>query len=148
TKADPDMLELRELFDVEYGNKLDMNKQAADPNGICFVGRKGTSQGISGRVREMPGVKKYPASTVTVALGGAVLATYVQQEPYYTAQNVAVLPPRRIVTTGELLWWSHLIHATACRYTAVGREANRTLSSLLLPTAIPQYVSRVIESAR
>jgi len=38
------------LFDVSYGNKLDMNKMvAADKHtGVAFVGRRGSGEGRSG----------------------------------------------------------------------------------------------------
>jgi hypothetical protein len=131
------------IFFVEYGNKLDMNKQTRDPNGVCFVGRKGNGQGVSGRVREIPGAKQYPAGSLTVALGGSrLLATFVQQEPFYTAQNVAVLTPRdESMSLSTRLFYAMAITANRYRYTAFGREANRTLRTIELPKHIPQWVS-------
>ncbi|ANO12766.1 restriction endonuclease subunit S [Mycobacteroides abscessus] len=140
---------IEDVFHVEYGNQLDMNKQIPDPNGVCFVGRKGNNQGISGRVREIPGVKKYPAGALTVALGGSrLLATFVQQEPFYTAQNVAVLTPRDAnMPLSERLFYAMAITANRYRYTAFGREANRTIRTIELPAKVPSWVSSaVVES--
>jgi hypothetical protein len=133
---------IEDVFFVEYGNKLDMNKQAPDPNGVCFVGRKGSDQGISGRVREIPGAKKYPAGALTVALGGSLLATFVQQEPFYTAQNVAVLTPRdETMSLSIRLYYAMAIAANRYRYTTFGREANRTLRTIELPEKVPLWAS-------
>jgi hypothetical protein len=130
-----------ELFVVEYGNKLDMNKQTPDPNGVYFVGRSGRGQGVAGRVRETPGVKKFPAGSLTVALGGDVLATFVQQEPFYTAQNVAVLVPRdEKMSLNRRLFYAMAIRANKYRYYAFGREANRTLRTVPLPEQVPPWV--------
>jgi hypothetical protein len=138
-----------ELFTVEYGHKLDMNKQVRDPNGVCFIGRKGNNQGVSGRVREIDGVGKYPAGVLTTALGGSMLlATFVQQEPFYTAQNVAVLTPHDSdMTLPTRLFYAMAITANRYRYTAFGREANRSLRTLLLPEAVPEWAtSTVVEN--
>jgi hypothetical protein len=131
------------IFYVEYGNQLDMNKQTPDPNGVAFVGRKGSNQGISGRVREIPDEKKYPAGALTVALGGSrLLATFVQQEPFYTAQNVAVLTPRdENMPLSARLFYAMAITANRYRYTAFGREANRTIRTIDLPDEVPSWVT-------
>jgi hypothetical protein len=93
-------------------------------------------------------VSTSPAGSATVALSGnGVLSAFPQPDRFVCGFHVAVLTPKRKMTVGELLWWCHLIHSNAYRY-SYGRQANRTLASLLLPTAIPDYVSRVIEAAR
>src|SRR6478752_6027763 len=64
-----------ELFAVKYGHKLDMNKMvlATAQDGIAFVGRKGSDQGLSGYVAAVPGLEPYGAGMLTVALGGSRL---------------------------------------------------------------------------
>ncbi|MFJ2535749.1 restriction endonuclease subunit S [Microbacterium maritypicum] len=143
------MTVLADLFDVEYGNKLDMNKMVAEPRsrGVAFVGRVGGlngRSGIAGFVKRLPGVEPYPAGLLTVALGGSrLLSTYVQQVPFYTAQNVAVLRPRRsTMTLKERLYYATCIRANAFRYSAFGREANRTLATLVMPDEAPGWVDR------
>jgi hypothetical protein len=82
----------------------------------------------------------YPAGTLTVALGGASrLATFVQHEPYYTAQNVAVLAAKKPMTLQEKLYWAMCIKANRFRYEGFGREANRTLATLELPGQVPKW---------
>jgi hypothetical protein len=133
---------ISELFEVTYGNKFDFNKMTVDPDGVNFVGRAGKKQGVSGSVALIPGADPYPAGLITVALGGASrLASFVQQFPFYTAQNVAVLTPRNPeMGIKERLWWAMCIQANRFRYEGFGREANRTLGTIGLPEKTPDWV--------
>jgi hypothetical protein len=91
------MKPLNELFEVAYGNKLDLNKlerMARESGGINFVGRSSQNNGVSGVVRPIPGIAPYPNGLITVALG---------------------------------------IRKNRFRYSAFGREANRTLRTLSVP---------------
>lgn len=133
------MVQLGDLFDVEYGNKFDLNKMVPDASGVAFIGRRGGGQGVAGHVAIVEGKPPYPAGKLTVALGGSLLATFVQQEPFYTAQNVAVLTPKIDMSLRERLFYSMCIEANRFRYTAFGREANRTLRTLDLPDAAPTW---------
>ncbi len=132
------------LFSVNYGNKLDMNKMmvADKATGIAFVGRRGNGQGVSGYVEPVPELTPYPAGVLTVALGGSrLLSSYVQQLPFYTAQNVAVLTPVNTeMPLSHRLYYAMCIRHNAFRYTAFGREANRTLGTVELPAKVPSWV--------
>lgn len=137
-------MRLDQIFRVEYGNKFDMNKMTdANVNtGVAFVGRKGSDQGVSGYVDRVDGVAPYPAGLLTVALGGSrLLATFVQQRAFYTAQNVAVLQPRKAMTLPQKLFFAKCIEINRFRYSAFGREANRTLSSIELPPEAPEWAN-------
>lgn len=136
-----------ELFYVRYGHKLDMNKMvvATAQDGVAFIGRKGSEQGLSGYVAPVPGLEPYPAGVLTVALGGSrLLSTYVQQRAFYTAQNVAVLEPRDAMTLQQKLFYAMCIRHNAFRYSAFGREANRTLGTIELPDAPPAWVDECV----
>lgn len=142
------MSTLNDLFQIEYGNKFDMNKMTRTDRlaGVAFVGRIGGlngKSGIAGFVEPLAGVKPYSPGLLTVALGGSrLLSTYVQQLPFYTAQNVAVLSPRNEeMSTKERLFYAMCIRANAFRYSAFGREANRTLGTLEVPDDLPDWVS-------
>ncbi len=141
------MSTVADVFRVEYGNKLDMNKmkQTERLKGVAFVGRVGGlngKSGVSGFVEAIPGKEPYPAGLLTVALGGSrLLSTYVQQLPFYTAQNVAVLTPRdESMPLNHRLYYAMCIKANDFRYSAFGREANRTLSSIEVPEKVPGWV--------
>lgn len=131
-----------ELFTVEYGNKLDMNKMTPSTSeaGVAFIGRKGISEGISGYVMPVPGLVPYRAGMLTVALGGSILSSFVQQRSFYTAQNVAVLEPRGAMSLHHRLYYAMCIRHNAFRYTTFGREANRTLGTIELPDEPPEWV--------
>lgn len=132
---------LWDLFEVEYGNKLNYSNMSPSPSGVNFVGRSGVGQGIAGRVRRLQGLPPYEAGLITVALGGASrLASFVQISPFYTAQNVAVLSPREAMPLVERLYWTMVIRANRFRYEGFGREANRTLRFLAVPETVPSWV--------
>jgi hypothetical protein len=143
------MKPLNEIFDVEYGDQLDFNKMKPKPKqegGLNFVGRSSRNLGVVGSVALIPSVKPNPAGTITVALGGSILASFVQIEPYYTAQNVAVLLPKNSLSFAEKLYLCLCIERNRFRYSTYGREANVTLKSLMVPDPngdFPEWVNSV-----
>ena len=128
---------LNNIFDVSYGNKFDLNKMTRvhrSQGGVNFVGRSSNNHGVSGFVQALPDVEPYEAGLITVALGGSkLLSSFVQDAPFYTAQNVAVLRPKMEMTTQQLLYVCLLIRSNRWRYSAFGREANRTLKTIIIP---------------
>lgn len=131
------MKKLNEIFDVTYGNKFDLNKMNHLPlsaGGVNFVGRSSQNHGVSGTVVPMSDVPPYEAGLITVALGGTkLLSSFVQEQPFYTAQNVAVLDSKSAMSFAEKLFVCLCIRHNRFRYSAFGREANRTLRILLVP---------------
>src|SRR5213075_27983 len=89
-------------------NKLDLNKMvrlAADAGGVNFVGRSGEHHGISATIQPLPDTPPFDSGLITVALGGTkLLSAFVQDEPFYTAQNVAVLTPRNAMSFAEKVY--------------------------------------------
>ena len=140
---------LNEIFSVNYGNKFDFNKmEVADKvsGGINFVGRSSQNHGVSGYVMPIPGVQPYPAGSITVSLGGSkLLSSFVQLEQFYTAQNVAVLHEKETMSFAEKLFICISIRHNRFRYSAFGREANRTLRTLPVPDPqeFPAWVKEV-----
>lgn len=130
-----------DLFDVQYGNSLELIYLEKDSNGINFVSRTAKRNGVSGKVKPIPTEKPFPAGVLTVAVGGSVLETFLQQSPFYTGFHVMVLSPKFEMSTAVKLYYCHCIRANKYKY-SYGRQANATLNSLLIPTmdSIPQYV--------
>jgi hypothetical protein len=131
------MTPLNELFDVFYGHKLDLNKMRLLPiskGGIRFVGRSSENLGVTAAVAPLKSVEPYEAGLITVALGGTkLLSAFVQESKFYTAQNVAILRPKEPMTFAEKLFMCLCIRRNRYRYSAFGREANRSLKDLLVP---------------
>ena len=138
---------LNSLFNVVYGNKFDLNKMIVLPRGagaVNFVGRSSQRHGVTGSVKLVDGNPPFPKGSITVALGGSrLLASFVQLEPFYTAQNVAVLQPIAPMSMSEKLYICLCIEHNRFRYSAFGREANRTLRTLPVPARdeFPPWVS-------
>lgn len=136
---------LDKLFAIDHGNKLDLNKMEscdAEEEGIIFVNRSASNNGIVGVVKRISTISPYPAGSITVALGGSALASFVQPREFYTAQNIDVLRPLTQMND-EVKWYYCLcIEANRYRYSTFGREANRTLRTILVPplSLIPTWV--------
>jgi len=136
---------LNEVFDVAHGNKLDLNKMVVrgpDPDAIAFIGRSGEANGLAAFVGEVLGIKPYEPGLITVALGGSALASFVQPRRFYTAQNVDVLIPKAPMSLEAKLFYCLCIEANRFRYSTYGREANRTLPTVLVPArdGVPPWI--------
>ena len=89
---------LYDIFNIDMGNKLDRGKMSDGT--IAFVGRTANNNGINARVgkvidHEKYGtVEPYKKGCITLALGGSIGSCFIQEEPFYTSQNVAVLMPK------------------------------------------------------
>jgi hypothetical protein len=130
------MPKISELFDLEYGNSLELNRleQSVDPDSVNFVSRAARNNGVTARVKPIPNLLPSPAGTLTVALngqGGAGVC-FVQPFPYYSGFHVMVLTPKKPMSDQEKLWWATCITANRFRF-GFGRQANRTLKDLKLP---------------
>jgi hypothetical protein len=129
------LVELQELFEVKYGTKLDLNKLTLDESGIPLVSRTSKNNGISAKVKKLDGIKSLPAGSISVSLGGTkLLSSFVQNDDFYTAQNVAVLIPKKKLTLKQKLFICLCIERNRFRYSAFGREANRTIKYIKVPS--------------
>jgi hypothetical protein len=109
------------------GNKFDMNKMGAFEPKVNFVSRISFDNGVVGKVDYVEGVIPNDAGLITVALGGSYLGSaFVQHEPFYTAQNVAILKPRfESMSLYVNLFIASLIRfESQTKYCAFGRELN------------------------
>ena len=118
---------LHDLYEIRMGNGFDKNKMTYDAPSVNFVSRVSYNNGVDDYVDYIDGVKPFEAGLLTVALGGSYLGScFVQEEPFYTAQNVAVLLPK-IKDMNEYvnIFISGLIrYESKIKYYAFGRELN------------------------
>lgn len=140
------LTELHNIFDIKYGNSLELINliQCAkeDPDSINYVSRTEKNNGISAFVKRNTDFSENPANTISVAVSGSVLSTFLQPEPYYTGFHVFVLSPKREMSQLEMLFYCQCIRANKYKYN-YGRQANRTLKDLLVPNQIPSEFKNI-----
>ncbi len=140
------LIKLSEIFTVTYGTKFDMNKMTVGLNSnIAFISRSSKNNGIVAFVDKFSSKEPLQPGLITVTLSGTyVLSAFLQEIPFYTDQNVAVLKAKQKLSKEEKLYYCMCITANRYRYGAFGREANRTLKDLLLPTIdeVPDWVNK------
>ncbi|WP_251476023.1 restriction endonuclease subunit S [Stenotrophomonas lactitubi] len=135
-------MKIGDLFDVSFGSKLDLvNLVQVDTGGVNFVSRGQKNNGVSARVATLSNIAPYPAGCLTVALGGSIFETFLQPEPFYTSQNVAVLVPKVPMSEHVLLFYCAAIAKNKYRFT-YGRHANRTVKdvSIPAPSELPHWI--------
>lgn len=132
---------LDQIFDLRYGHSLELNAltQVEPPNGVNFVSRAMGNNGVTARVAV--DVEPAKSGEMSVALGGnGVLSSFVQPEPFVCGRDVMILKAKApSMTVSEKLWWARCIWENRYRF-SYGRQANRTLSSLLVPAEVPEWV--------
>ena len=94
--------------------------------------------------------KPFQAGTMTLALGGSFLGScFGQKEPYYTAQNVAVLTEKEPLTIQTKIFISTLVrNECKYKYIAFGRELNthyKTDFSIKLPVKTDEKGQPIID---
>ena len=130
-----------ELFYLHQGNGFELYNMNQSPNSnISFVSRTAQLNGVVGKVDLTDGVAPFPAGYITVALGGSVLSSFVQKDPFYTAFHIMVLEPKRDMTFQEKLFYRMCLQNNAYRY-SYGRQANKTLKDIEVPDNAPEWVN-------
>lgn len=116
---------LHDLFNIRMGNGFDNNKMTDENPSVNLVSRTSSNNGVSWRVDVVKGVQPFESGLITVALGGSIGASFVQVEPFYTGQNVAVLKAKKEIPLRCKLFVTRLIEfESSIRYQTFGRELN------------------------
>lgn len=138
------MIRLGDLFEVKYGVNLELNRCKIARFGINFVSRTEKNNGVSATVEAIPGIEPIPAGTLTVAGGGSVLATFLQPKPFYSGRDLYYLTPLIELSTAQKLYYCTCIATNRYRF-SFGRQANKTLRNLMIPTIneIPSWVQSI-----
>jgi hypothetical protein len=141
-----ELISLYKLFDIKYGNSFELiNLEQCDKiekDAINFVSRTEKNNGISAFVKRLNEIEPNKANTITVAVSGSVLSTFLQSQPYYTGFHIMVLSPITEMTQLELLFYAMCIRVNKYKYN-YGRQANKTLKDILVPKKIPIAFSSV-----
>lgn len=110
-----------------------------DEPSVNFVSRISYNNGEDGKVDYVEGIEPFRAGLVTVALGGSYLGScFVQEESFYTGQNVAVMEAVASEMTHDVnLFISGLVrYESKVKYYVFGRELNTHINqdfSISLP---------------
>lgn len=121
------------------GNGFDKNKLDEDAREVNLVSRVSYNNGVDVKVGFVDGVAPFEKGLVTVALGGSYLGScFVQEDSFYTGQNVAVMKPKNNKMTKNVnLFITTLVrYESKIKYYAFGRELNthiRTDFNIKLP---------------
>jgi len=127
------MKRLDEIFEIRYSKSLELINCQEELRGICFVARSSSNNGIVARVKELDWLAPMPENAITVALGGSVLSSFYQNEPFYTSFHIACLYPKNSLSKNEMLFYCYIIEMNKYRYN-YGRQANKTLKDILIPS--------------
>mgnify|MGYP000865344148 CR=1 FL=1 len=132
---------ISDLFHVYSGSKLDFGKQELDDEGVNFVSRNSNNNGVVGKVKLQDRMKLYKKGDITVPLGGSyLLSAFVQDEDFVTAQNVAVLRPKKEMKEIEKWFYCYVLRENRFKFSAFGREVNKYLKDIEIPNVIPDWV--------
>lgn len=136
-------MKISDVFEVKYGVNMELsNCEIVDNNdadGINFVARTASNNGVVAKVAKVDGIEPQKAGTLSCAAGGSVLSTFLQTEPYYSGRDLYVLTPKKEMSTQEKLYWCMVIRSNAYRFN-YGRQANKVLASIEIPDEIPEWV--------
>lgn len=138
------MTTVSDLFDIRYGQSLELNrlKRTTSALGVAFVSRQMGDNGVSAFVEQIRDVAPALPGEMSVALGGnGVLSTFLQERPFYTGRDVAILSSKKPMSKATLLYYAMCIKANRYRY-SYGRQANRSLPTIVVPSPanLPTWV--------
>ena len=85
--------------------------------------------------------KLNPKNTISVACSGSVMSSFLQEEEYYSGNDICYLIPKTPMSKKKLLFYCLVLRKNAYRY-SYGRQANKTLKDLFVPgiNEIPFWV--------
>ena len=127
------MILITDLFNVSTGTNLDFEDHVPKvKGGVRFVSRQEASNGVVGAIQRMPNIEPLPANTISVS--GLHARAFLQEEEWYSGQNMFCLTPKIKFSKKELLMYCMYISANKFRW-GYSRYANKTLSKLLLPSS-------------
>jgi hypothetical protein len=129
-------MKLKELFNLKYGvNKELINMIICDkknPNAVPFVSRKSQNQGISAYVLKDETSAINSKNTISVAVSGSVLSSFLHKYEYYSGRDVYILSPIKEMSDVEMIFYCKIINMNKFKYN-YGRQANKTLGDLEVP---------------
>ena len=137
-----------DIFIVKYGVNLELNAceemNFAGDGIVNFVARTAENNGVSAYVKRIEGVDPQDAGLISVAGGGSVLSTFLQDEPFYSGRDLYTLKAKKNISNEAKMFIISIIEKNKYKY-SYGRQANKTLPDLLLQlpvdsNGLPDYL--------
>jgi|SRR3990167_4047375 len=145
------LVKVSDLFNVIYGVNLELVNltqcKNTDKNAMPFVSRTENNNGVSAYVEIELDVEPNPSHTLSVAGSGSVLSTFYHPFPYYSGRDLYVLVPKIKMSVIEMLFYAKCISANKYKYN-YGRQANKTLKNILIPSQIPEVLESKLTAYR
>ncbi|MBF0457547.1 MAG: restriction endonuclease subunit S [Nitrospirae bacterium] len=134
------LVPIKQLFTPVYGVNLELvhleECKKNDLNSVRFISRTEQNNGISAYVKKVDDIVPNPANTISVAVSGSVLASFYQDDEYYSGRDLYYLYPERTMRKEEMLFYAYCIKLNKYKYN-YGRAANKTLKDILIPAEMP-----------
>lgn len=124
---------LEELFEIKYGNGLELNALKNDRSGINFVARTSKNNGIVAKVERPLLEPPFDEGLISVAVSGSVMEAFLQTQKFLTAYHIMVLIPKVDMSDELKLFYCHCLRMNKFKY-SYGRQANITLPFIKVPT--------------
>lgn len=134
-------MQIKELFELHKGRSYFKEFVENPSSKINYVTTSGVENGVKCTVDYNENYTLFPAGTITVAMQGSVLSSFVQTRDFYLQTHVAALVPKRSLTLQEKIYYCLAIKSHAKEFN-FGRKANRTIENLEIPSPdeIPSWV--------
>lgn len=134
-------MQIKEMFDLHKGKSYFKEFVENPSSKINYVTTSGVENGVKCPVDYNENYTLFPAGTITVAMQGSVLSSFVQTRDFYLQTHVAALIPKQPLTLQEKIYYCLAIKSHAKEF-SFGRKANRTIENLEIPSPdeIPSWV--------
>lgn len=117
---------LADIALLNNGNKMDKNKMSHTAPSINYISRTAINNGISDYVNLVPNVTPFSSGNISLAFGGSVGSCFLQEQAFYTGQNVGVITlPSDISNEAKLYLVSALEKKCKASFHAFGNEINK-----------------------
>ncbi|MBQ8624619.1 MAG: restriction endonuclease subunit S [Agathobacter sp.] len=116
-----------DLFDVVGTKSLDEGKLTFQQNGINFVGRVGSNNGIKGKIERQKFLPNEPNTFTATVIGNYKYVRY-QEEEYYCSQNINKLIPKFDVNRDIALYFIAILNKFVSKYN--GQQGGYKLDDL------------------
>lgn len=124
---------LGDLFIPIYGVNLELVNctLSHSQDAINFVARTAENNGVVAQVEKITGIEPQKAGTITCAVGGSVLSTFVQTKDFYSGRDLYLLIPKEELSIEAKLFCATIITQNRYKFN-YGRQANKTMKDLVL----------------